>query len=138
MASFAMAFGRRRKLIPTVICVEAGSRRSCRPLNVRFALDSVAKLFWAPERATLIQDQSPLGNVDSEMCSSRFDYCWLANRPGVLQHYPLESGQRADVPVRPLGAAVGSSSRASAPSPAHRCPASTTTALRCARDGPPG
>src|SRR5262245_16456691 len=87
MASFAMAFERRRKLIPTVICVEAGSRRSCRPLNVRFALDSVAKLFWAPERATLIQDQSPLGNVDSEMCSSRFDYCWLANRPGVLQHY---------------------------------------------------
>jgi hypothetical protein len=40
-----------------------------------------------PERATLIQDQPPPGNVDSEMCSFRFDYCWLANRPGLLQHY---------------------------------------------------
>jgi hypothetical protein len=30
MASFAMAFGRRRKLIPTVICVEEGSRLRAR------------------------------------------------------------------------------------------------------------
>jgi hypothetical protein len=29
--------------------------------------DSVAKLFWVPERATLIQDRVATGNVDPEM-----------------------------------------------------------------------
>jgi hypothetical protein len=60
---------------------------SSRVTGGRMLADSVAKLFSVPERATLIQDQPPPGNVDSEMCSFRFDYCWLANRPGLLQHY---------------------------------------------------
>jgi hypothetical protein len=37
--------------------------------------DSVAKGFFASERATLIQDQAPMRNVDSEIHSFRFDCC---------------------------------------------------------------
>jgi hypothetical protein len=49
--------------------------------------DTVAKVFWVSERATLIQDRSPTRNVDSEVCSFRFNYCRLATRLGLLQQY---------------------------------------------------
>src|SRR5262245_57451771 len=69
------------------VCLSPDNDRTAAISRGPLCADSVAKLFWAPERATLIQDQPPPGNVDSEMCSSRFDYCWPANRPGLLQHY---------------------------------------------------
>ncbi len=53
----------------------------------RLLADTVAKVFWVSERATLIQDRSPTRNVDSEMCSFRFNYCRLATRLGLLQQY---------------------------------------------------
>jgi hypothetical protein len=37
--------------------------------------DIVAKRFFASERATLIQDQTPMRNADSKIHSSRFDSC---------------------------------------------------------------
>jgi hypothetical protein len=37
--------------------------------------DIVAKGFCAPERATLIQDQAPMRNVDAKIHPSRFDCC---------------------------------------------------------------
>ena len=53
--------------------------------EVRFLIDSVAKLFWAPERATLIQEQRLRRNIDSTNPSPRFDYCASAASCRVLQ-----------------------------------------------------
>jgi hypothetical protein len=60
--------------------------------DVRFGVDCVAKRFCAPKSATLIQDQAAARNIDSKKCSSRFDYCQIANPRRVLQHNPPESG----------------------------------------------
>src|SRR6266498_798121 len=58
---------------------------------VRLAPDSVAKLFWAPERATLIQEQRLRRNIDSTNPSPRFDYCASAASCRVLQQNPAVS-----------------------------------------------
>src|SRR6266581_3417004 len=44
--------------------------------------DSVAKLFWAPERATLIQEQRLRRNIDSTNPSPRFD---IARQPPLAE-----------------------------------------------------
>src|SRR6266545_1210063 len=59
-----------------------------RLLNVRIGMsraDTVAKLFWAPERATLIQEQRLMRNIDSKILFPRFDYCVPAACRRVLQ-----------------------------------------------------
>jgi hypothetical protein len=43
--------------------------------GLRVRADIVAKGFWASERATLIQDQAPMRNVDSKIHSSGFVCC---------------------------------------------------------------
>jgi hypothetical protein len=48
--------------------------------------DTVAKLFWALERATLIQDQAAKRNVDSKSCSFRLDCCCQDAPRRLLQH----------------------------------------------------
>jgi hypothetical protein len=37
--------------------------------------DAVEKRFCSSERARLIQDQAPMGNLDSKIHSPRFDCC---------------------------------------------------------------
>jgi len=66
-----------------------------------FLADSVAKLFLAPERATLIQEQRLMRNIDSKNPFPRFDYCAPVTCRRVLQQYPPESGQVADGSVGP-------------------------------------
>src|SRR5882672_8437307 len=55
---------------------------------------SVAKLFWAPERAIMVQDHLPVCNVDSKICLLGFNYCERAVPRGVLQHNLRHSGHR--------------------------------------------
>jgi hypothetical protein len=47
--------------------------------------DCVAK-FLRPNRATLIQERTQTGNIDSKRRSGRFDCCALAIQGRVLQH----------------------------------------------------
>src|SRR6266516_5557705 len=54
--------------------------------------DSVAKLFLAPERATLIQEQRLMRNIDSKNPFPRFDYCAPVTCRRVLQQYRAASG----------------------------------------------
>src|SRR6266536_4786510 len=63
--------------------------------------DSVAKLFWAPERATLIQEQRLRRNIDSTNPSPRFDYCASAASCRVLQQNRQLSGRGAETPGGP-------------------------------------
>ena len=53
----------------------------------RRSADTVAKLFCAPECATLIQEGRPMSNIDSKILSSRFDCCAPAACRRVLQQY---------------------------------------------------
>src|SRR4029453_7638056 len=50
-----------------------------------------------PERAILIQEQTPTRNVDSKTCAPRFDYCEPKARRRVLQHNRRQSGRAADL-----------------------------------------
>src|SRR6266567_7624733 len=63
------------------------------PPHVRLSPDSVAKLFWAPERATLIQEQRLRRNIDSKNPSPRFDYCASAVSCRVLQQNRHDSDE---------------------------------------------
>src|SRR6266700_3304898 len=77
-----------------------GTDRARCPLSSRYRGDSVAKLFWAPERATLIQEQRLRRNIDSTNPSPRFDYCASAASCRVLQQNRGVSGLIADI-LRP-------------------------------------
>jgi hypothetical protein len=49
--------------------------------------DTVVKGFCASERAILIQDQAPIRNIDSKICSLRFDCCAQNAPRRLLQQY---------------------------------------------------
>jgi hypothetical protein len=58
--------------------------------------DCVAKLFSAPERATLIQGRAPMRNVDPKFCAPGFDYCEpTACRRVLQQNRPFAAVHRS-------------------------------------------
>ena len=56
------------------------------PLELPGWADCVAKLFWRPKCATLIQGRAPARNIDSRRDLFGFDCCAFAAQHRVLQH----------------------------------------------------